>query len=58
MNDFKLYRWWKGGRWYFYKLGKDTPWINLFSLWTQISPKYIDMNFCTLLLIKDYTKKK
>lgn len=53
LSDFRLYRWFVGGRWYFYKLGKDTPDINMFSLWTKESPRYIDPKVMTLLYMED-----
>lgn len=54
LSDLKIYRWLMGGRWYFYKLGVDTPNINLFTAWLRESPNEIDMNFCTLLHIENY----
>ena len=58
MNGLKIYRKIKGGRWYLYKFGKDTPPINLFTEWTQDPPEVMDMNFCTLLHVEDYTVEK
>jgi len=40
-------------RWYLYKLGKDTPDINMFTLWTKENPKYIDHNIMRLLYMED-----
>jgi len=56
-SDFKVYRWWIGGKWYFYKLGIDTPNICLFTAWLQVPPNRIDENFCTLLDTEDYCLK-
>ena len=53
-SDFKLYRWWTGGKWFRYKLGRDTPPINLFTAWTQDSPDVMDMKRVTLIDEEDY----
>lgn len=35
LRRIKAYRKFRGGTWYYYKLGKDTPLIGMFSHWTK-----------------------
>lgn len=58
MENFSWFRRLKGGKWYFYKLGKDTPPINMFCIWSQESPEHWDMKFCTLLDVETYRIKR
>ena len=50
----KLYRRLRRGKWYYYKLGRDTPWIKLFTHWTK--RPYIDTSDVVLLETEDYSK--
>ena len=58
MSDFKLIRWLLGGTWYFYKMGRDTPNIGMFSAWLRDPPSKIDMDFCRLLSKEKYENKR
>lgn len=51
----KLYRYLRGGIWYHYKLGKDTPWIKLFTHWTK--NKFSDEADVILLETEDYSRR-
>ena len=42
MSYFLNYKWYRklfGGKWRFLKLGRDTPWNNLFCTWTKMDDK-------------------
>ena len=44
-SHFLNYRWYRklfGGKWRFIKLGKDTPYWNLFCTWTKMSDEYFE----------------
>jgi hypothetical protein len=43
MSPFLKYKWYRklyGGRWRFLKLGRDTPYINLFCTWTKMDDSH------------------
>jgi len=50
LSDFKLYRWWKGGKWYYLK-AKNTPPMNMFTWWTRKPNLYSDT---TILHAENY----
>lgn len=50
LKNFRWYRRLCGGDWYYYKLGKDTPNIELFATWVKgISPEKIDRDLATVI---------
>ncbi len=45
MSSFLYYRWYRklfGGKWRLLKLGKDTPYIYMFSTWTKREDDYFE----------------
>lgn len=51
----KWYRRLYGGTWHFIKIGKDTPYINMFSTWINDDPKFLDGHI-EVLSIEKYPK--
>lgn len=51
IEDLKIYRWIKGGKWYYYKFGRDTPCIRLFAFWERFP---LSIGNVTLLAAEDY----
>ena len=52
------YRWYRklfGGKWRFLKLGKDTPYCNLFCTWTKMGDKYFE-GYKEVLATETYKK--
>jgi len=45
----RLIRCIKGGNWYYYKLGHDTPNIRMFSAWLRDPPDSLDLKIVILL---------
>jgi hypothetical protein len=56
IEDFKVYRWYKGGVWYLYKYGTGTPYNMSYCEWRQTKATNTTDIPTELITIEDYEK--